>query len=281
MYQIEMKAGGQTFEFSRASGIFPASLKGIVSPDQTVTLASSSQLDGGYVQATRVEKRTLTLTLQPIRRDAWLTFKKKMTRLLIPHEPAELRIAHNGLTRSVSGYVTGQIEVDSGGAWANKRIMMTIICPQPYLLDDADQEILFRQVAPLWAFPLAFFGEAGAATGMMVTHDSRYLVNNGVAEIGIRAELEAYAGEVVNPWVSDGVRKVSVLAEMNAGDKIVISTVPGEKFVKRNGENYMFFDRTSEFFSVPVGISEITVGADEGLDNLRSKVFYRRKYAGI
>lgn len=281
MYTVKMISGGQVCEFSRASGIFPASLKGAASIDQTVTLASSAQLDGSFVQSTRIERRTLTLTLQPLRRDAWLIFRKRLPELFPPHEPIELTVARGGVSRSISGYLNGRVELDSGGAWVDKRITLTVTCPQPYFLDSREQEIFFRQAAPLWAFPLSLYGTAGTAASMTVTHDSRYLVNGGVAEIGIRARIEAFAGPVVNPSISDGTRTVRALVTMAVGDVLEISTIPGEKYVRLNGVNHMFFDKDSVFFSLPPGVSEITVDADEGLDNARAAVFYRRKYGGV
>lgn len=281
MYSVKMISAGKTYELSRTSGIFPSSLKGAASIDQTVTLASSAQLDGSFVQSTRVERRTIALTLQPLRRDAWLTFKRQLVEMFPPHQPVELLVSRGGVTRSIEGYLNGRVEVDSGGAWANKRITLTITCPQPYFLDGREQEIFFRQAAPLWAFPLSLYGTAGTAASMMVTHDSRYLVNGGVAEIGIRARIEAYAGTIKNPSISDGTRTVRALVTMAVGDVLEISTVPGSKYVRLNGENHMFFDKNSVFFSLPPGVSEITVDADEGLDNARAAVFYRRKYGGV
>lgn len=295
MYTVKMISGGKICEFSRASGIFPTSLKGAASIDQTVTLASSAQLDGSFVQATRIERRTLTLTLQPLRRDAWKAFRRQLTELFPPHEPVRLVVSRDGSSRSISGYLNGRVEIEEGTGWVDKRVALTITCPQPFFEDEAEQEIAFRQIVPLFSFPLSSFVSesyneitetnertvAGTATGMMVTTDARYLVNNGEAEIGIRARIEAFAGPVVNPSISDGTRTVRALATLEVGDVLEISTVPGEKYVRLNGENYMFFDKSSIFFAMPKGVSEITVDADEGLDNARSAVYYRRKYGGV
>lgn len=295
MTTVKIKTRGRTLDFNMESGLLPVSVSGIESADPVVRVSTLAQLDGGYIESDKVSKRVLVLMVVPINRTAVEKLRAALVDTIVPHEDAELFITRNGRTRSIMGRLNGQITVATAKTGWTRAYKIQFVCPQPYLLDAEEQEIVFRQVVPLWTFPLSMYTvgafdpdagvvaehRQGTVTGMMVTTDSRYLVNGGDAAIGIRAVLEAYAGAVKNPWVTDGTSRVKVLAEMQVGDVVEISTVPGEKYVRLNGVNHMLFDRDSEFFSVPVGVSEITVGADEGTDNLRSRVVYRRKYSGV
>lgn len=286
---------GKTLVFNAESGLLPVEVTGVAGADPDVKISTLAQLDGGYIESDKIAKRLIKIKVVPINRSAVEKLRQQLVDTIIPHEDAELFITRNGRTRSIKGRLSGQITVSKAAAGWTRAYTITFVCPQPYLLDEEEQEIVFRQVVPLFTFPLSSFvvesynpvtetnerTVAGTVTGMMVTTDARYLVNGGDTEIGIRAELEAYAGTVINPWISDGNNKVRVLCQMEVGDILTISTVPGEKYVKLNGVNFMFFDRNSSFFSVPVGVSEISVGADSGTDNLRSRVTYRRKYSGV
>ena len=295
MTTVKIKTRGKTLVFDETSGLLPLAVEGIASADPEVKVSTLAQLDGGYIESDKISKRIITITVAPINRQAVEKLRAQLIDTIAPHEEAELFITRNGRTRSIKGRLSGQITVAKTKTSWTRSYKITFVCPQPYLLDEDEQEIVFRQVVPLFTFPLSSYvveqynaeldttieHRQGTVTGMMVTTDARYLVNGGDAAIGIKATLEAYAGAVTNPWVSDGTSKVQVITEMAIGDIVEISTVPGEKYVRKNGENFMFFDRNSEFFSVPVGVSEISVGADVGVDNLRSRVTYRRKYSGV
>lgn len=295
MTTVKIKTRGKTIVFDETSGLLPVAVDGIASADPEVKISNLAQLDGGYIESDKISKRIIMITVVPINRQAVEKLRANLIDTIVPHEDAELFITRNGRTRSIKGRLSNQITVATSKANWTRSYKLSFVCPQPYLLDEEEQEIVFRQVVPLFTFPLSSFvvesynpitetnerTVAGTVTGMMVTTDSRYLINGGDTEIGIRAELEAYAGTVINPWISDGNNKVRVLCQMEVGDVLTISTVPGEKYVKLNGVNFMFFDRNSSFFSVPVGVSEISVGADSGTDNLRSRVTYRRKYSGV
>lgn len=281
MTTVKIIIRGKTLEFNAKSGLLPLSVEGIQGADPDVKVSTLAQLDGGYIESDKISKRLITITVVPTTYSAVEKLRQKIIDTIIPHEEAELLITRNGRTRSIKGYLSGQITVSKSKASWTRAYKFTFVCPQPYLLDETEQEIVFRQVVPLWTFPYNSMVGAGTVTGMMVTTDARYLVNGGDADIGIKATIEAWAGAAANPWISDGTSKVKVNVSMAVGDVVEISTVPGEKYVRLNGVNYMFFDRNSEFFSVPVGVSEISVGADEGIDNLRTNVTYRRKYSGV
>ena len=68
---------------------------------------------------------------------------------------------------------------------------------------------------------------------------------------------------------------------LNDGDVLVISTVKGQKSIYLNGQRHFNFHCDSTFFSLPVGVSDVTVTAESGGEYMDAQVEYTPLYFGI
>ena len=279
---VRICRGEKSMEFDRKGDFLLAKIDGNASVDPSLKIQNNAQGDGGYIESDRVLKRDVSISVIPCNRQNAEALRAELISFILPHEDYEIYISRNGRTRKIVGRMSGEIKVSSAAVWWANLYTMTFSCQSPFLQDEAEQIISFRNIVPLFAFPLSTYIGAGTVSGMMTTADKRYLINQGDTEIGIIASIAAYAGTVKNPSISNGKDYVKVLCEMNIGDEIEISTIPGNKYIKYNGENFMFFDRNSVFFSIKKGVSEVSVSAeDDTIDNIKSEVRYTNLYSGV
>ena len=279
---VKICRGDQCMKFDYKSDLMLSKIDGNASAAPSVKIQNNAQGDGGYIESDRVLSREISISVIPISRNTAENKRSELLKFIIPHEDYDIYVTRNKVTRKITGRMSGQIRVSKTALWWSDIYTMTFLCKSPFFQDDKDQTIVFRNIVPLFAFPLSTYVGAGTVSGMMITTDKRFIINQGDTPIGIIATITAYAGQVINPSISNGNKTVRVICTMNQGDVMEISTVPGNKYVKLNGENFMFFDRNSEFFSIEKGVSEVSVNAEsDTIDNIRSQIVYTNQYSGV
>lgn len=273
---------GKTLPFTLSNGFVVKAVSGIESADANVRLNSNAQFDGSYITSDAVESRMVSVAVVPINIETASKKRHDIISFIVPHEDYEIFVRRDGRVRSIVGRLDGEIRTSRSGAWWTQIYKINFICPEPFWMDENDKEVVFRQVVPLMAFPFSPFVGAGTVSGMMVTDDKRFIINEGDAPVGVVATIVARGGDVINPSINLGPLYVKAIVNMEVGDVLTISTVPGEKYILLNGEKHMRFDRKSTFFQLPKGVSEISVNAEDGtLDNVSCAVVYRNHYSGV
>lgn len=102
--------------------------------------------------------------------------------------------------------------------------------------------------------------------------------------MGIRAVITATRGQVANPSITlkDTGEGVKVHATLEKGDRLELSTLPRKKTVTWNGENvFHLLDKSSIFFSIPIGGGTVEYDAEDGYANLDLRLYYTPLYLGL
>ena len=87
----------------------------------------------------------------------------------------------------------------------------------------------------------------------------------------------------VNPVITreeDGAY-IRILTTLAVGDTLTVSTVPGAKYVLKNGENCLRFDRGSTFFPLLCGKNTLHISADAMPEPPDTVIAYRNRYFGV
>jgi hypothetical protein len=276
-------SAGDALALTYSNDYLVRAVTGTESADPNVRTTKKAYTDGSYITQDAVEKREVSIDVIPINIENAQQKARDIIDFIVPHEVYTITVSRNGRTRSIKGVLNDDIKKSKSGAYWTNRYTVEFVCVESYWLDANEQEIAFWKTTPLLTFPLTFWAGAGTVSGMLVTNAKRYVVNKGAAEFGVVATIQARAGRVVNPTIRhDSGKYVRVLATLEVGDVVTISTVPGEKYILLNGEKYMRFDRKSAFFQIPRGASEISVEAEEDTtNNMSARVVYRNQYSGV
>lgn len=283
MITIILKNKKQSMYFDYDHGFLVKAVSGLNSADPVVSTTKKAYTDGSYISGDSVERRIVNMSVVPVFMDSARQKMQEIVDFVVPHETYEIIVTRNGKSRKIYGLLNREIETSRSGVhWAQIH-SIEFVCVSPYWQDVTDQMIVFRENVPLLTFPLSFYRGAGTTTGLMITGDQRFLINDGAIPTGIVATIYARGGAVKNPSVGlSPTVFVRVLVEMQRGDVLTISTVPGEKYILLNGDKYMRFDRQSTFFQAERGVSEVFVNAEDGtLDNVSARVIYNNQYSGV
>ena len=217
--------------------------------------------------------------------------REKMMRFFSPSLSGKAVANRNGLQRKI-GYEAQSLLFDQGTLYSPQTYTLRLYCPSPCWEDMSDYGKNLAASVPLIGFPLILPAGAEAhgrgsrrfLTGYTTTNRKAFLENNGEAPAGIRAVVSATRGQVVNPSVTltDTGERIKVNLTMAKGDRLEISTVARKKTVTWNGENvFHMTDRSSVFFSIPIGGGTVEYNAEDGYTNLDLRLYYTPLYLGL
>jgi hypothetical protein len=273
--RISMELAGGRVQIGRGEPFRLLFAQGLEAAQYEVGLGENALLDGGYVASERVAPREIDIEFEAAQWALTQQHRLRLIGLLRPKTAGTLTVSRAGVTRSIGFRLSGRPRFKQESLYDFLRVSVTLVCPDPYFTDPSDSAARFLSVRPLFAAPLTSWAGAGTASGMVTASGSLEIENAGDTDIGVVAELTAETRVAVN---GECVRALTELAQ---GDSLAISTVPGQKSIRKNGEPANFYDRASVFFQLPTGRSTVTVSADTGADNLRARIRYRLKYLGV
>lgn len=266
------------------------SAEGTENGSYTLSTAENAQIPGAVVTGQKLPPRQLELSgdLDYTRREE---LRREMMAFFAPDQPG-VAVVRRGDTERKIAYRVSALTFRQKQLCAPAEFTLRLYCPNPYWENVSDYGKNLAAAVPLIGFPLILpdgaqphgRGSRRFLTGYTTTNRTAYLGNGGDAPAGIRAELTATRGQVVNPSLTllDTGQRVRVLVTMAKGDRLELSTVPRQKTVTLNGENaFHLVDRDSEFFSVPVGGGRLEYDAQDGYTNLDLRLFYTPVYLGI
>lgn len=287
-----------TLELSRPdkSGLAVKSVNGLGPVKATITTTEINTDDGALYNSARLGQRNIVMSLgflwDPLIEDArHKTYKyfplKKKVKLVIE---TDRRIVET------DGYVESNepdiFSSDEGNS-------VSIICPDPnfYAFGGAVQTP-FHTITPLFEFPFEndSLTEPRLEFGNIEYFVERNIWYEGDEEVGIHLILEAL-GPVKNIvfrnvrtretifFDTERLRELTGSSVM-AGDRITISTVPGEKgaWLLRKGVTTNVLNclsKDTDWFKLSKGENLLTYEAEEGRDNLRITVENEILYTGV
>ena len=138
----------------------------------------------------------------------------------------------------------------------------------------------------MFEFPFSIPAE-GIAISEFVGSRTGIVPNRGNIETGAIIEIEA-VHNIVEPYIVNITtgEKMTIKRELKTGDRIIISTIKGDKYIKSdcncvesNIINYLTSD--SAWINLIPGNNQFNYAAAYGTDNMRVTVKHRDLYGGV
>lgn len=281
-YKIIYKSKGKSFEISPDSPakLLEGGLAGFDCTELDVKISPYAAMDGGYPVRRRFAERELAISFE-IPRDESAALRRQLISMLDPCEDGELIVDLFGEVKRITVIPCGEPKFDRPTLRSGTVVTLYFVAPSVFFSCDEKKTGSFRQILPLFTFPLNTTKEAGITAGLRMTSDSAVADNTGDVECGITVKVTAKGGSVVNPKVYCGDKYIKTKLTLRDGDVLLIDTRKGNKNITLNGERCFSFNRDSTFFSLPLGKSTVKVTADSGAEYISAQVEYMPLYYGV
>lgn len=154
-------------------------------------------------------------------------------------------------------------------------------CPDPYFYDVSDYTKNLAEIMPQFGFPWTVTKAHGISCGYRMYSDQTIFKNAGVCPVGMKVRFVARRGGAENFTIENAKtgQYVTVYTTLEQGEVLEISTVWGEKYVRKNGENiYDSADSLSSFFELAVGDNYLSYEVEEGQTNVDVYLSYSPKF---
>ena len=281
----------------RESGYLISGIDGLGPTKATLWHSESVTSDGSVFNGARKESRDITITLAYLW-DANHSIEELRHRIYryFPEKRAVTLIFETD-TRRVK--TVGHVENNDVAIFTSQEASaITIRCADPWFEDASEvSEIVtqFSTVESRFEFPFPIAGDTFEFGNIGIDH-SKIVQYDGEAEVGVIITVEL-TGPVSNPsfynedWdesiliYTDKVKSI-IGSDLQSGDQIIISTVPGEKYarIRREGIDYNVLnaiDRAVSWITLYPGNNVITYMAESGIDNMMVSVSSKILYAGV
>lgn len=283
-YRILYESGGHSLEISPDAEcrLVEDGLHGFDCTGFDVKIQPYAASHGGYAQIRRFAERELAVTFEiAAHGERAEEIRRKIISMTSPQSDGTLDVTLFGIRRTID--VIPADEQDFERAAFSDCVVVTLhfIAPQVFFKDYDGEIVRFRDAAPMLTFPMNLMKNAGTAAGMYRTTDSAKVENNGDTECGIVAKIRADGGAVVYPGLKCGEKFIRCPMTLEDGDELVIDTRARRKNITKNGERCFTFDRDSTFFSLPKGITQLSVTCDSGGEYVSCEIEYVPMYYGM
>lgn len=274
---------------------FLTNVDGQTEANANLTSVVTGGVDGDTVTSEQVQPRSLVLTL---RIKSGVNVEKAKREIL-----KKFKIKQDGTilwtqnSRSVN--IKGIVESIEMPRWTNAVVMqITLHCEQPFWedIENVIQEI--NEFINLHYFTddpldMLYFPEEGIPFGMFDTLRTKTFYNAGDVSVGIIIEINAL-GTVTNPKIYDtdgnffgvGYGTGNKKVVLSSGDRVVISTVKGNKTVTLNGVS--IYDKIaphSQWLQLETESNNFRIESDDKdehgnpiIDNMVFNITYKQRY---
>lgn len=248
--------------------------------------------DGDLVLSRSVGGRDMVLQFEIADYDNRDVYRRELLSFFDPHAAGVLTVIRRDgdagtVTRSCACMLSGRMTMTQETLDAFVRVRVPLYCPDPYFYAEPCRVTAAQDLTPLLSFPLTVTEDTGAVGGLVRSEDTLMMDNPGDAPTGFVLSLRAcdHGGTtgIVNPKITraeDGAY-IRILTTLADGDTLTVSTVPGAKYVLKNGENELRFDRGSTFFPLLHGSNTLQISADAMLEPPETVIAYRCRYFGV
>ena len=219
-------------------------IEGIASPEATINLSDLALLDGQKYNSAKTNTRTINLAFA-------IEYGAEANRLnvyKVLRVKKPVRMIYKSELRNVfiDGYVQ-QVEVSHFDI--KQIVTLTMICPQPYF--QTVNEIIgeLSQNVRMFHFPFSITAEDPVPLGVFVSSPSTTVTNVGEADTGVVIDVHfvnSVTGITITDMISGDFFKVN--GSFAAGSRLVISTIPGDKYV-----TYIYGTPSNRFSDIQPG----------------------------
>ena len=256
-------------------------LTGFQPPKANIQLGSLPGVDGSLILHSKVEQRNIVLTLQILSDGE--NQRRKLNSIFKVNQSGHL---HVQLSQQ---HVTIQAWVESCDTLAMNwplRVMISLICPQPYFEDVQWRQLELASITPQFQFPLNL-SSSGQSMGVLMLSTPVNAYNPGDIEIGFICRFECIT-PVENPKLVNLVTGESIQLNivMQAGQVIEINTEIGQKRIELHSGNdrlniFNTLKLGSSFFRLKEKDNMILATSDLGSSGLMTEILYRPQYSGV
>ncbi len=283
-YKIIYTCGGESLEIAPDSPcrLVEDGLHGFDCTGFDVKISSYAASHGGYVRTRRFAERELSLTFEiAAYGEDRERIRRKIISMTSPESDGMLDVTMFGVHRTIEVIPADEQEFTRGTFSDWIEVTLHFIAPQVFFRDHESKIVRFRDAAPMLTFPMNFMAGAGTVSGMYRTTDSAQAENPGDTSCGITAKIRASGGDIVNPGLTCGDKFIRCPMTLHDGDELVIDTRLRRKNITLNGERCFLFERDSTFFSLPKGVTTLSVTCDSGGEFAECEIEYLPAYYGM
>ena len=268
--------------------LLSSGIEGTEAPEAMPVCADYAQLDGSYLVSNRIPGREIVLLFEIAQHADREALRLALMSFFDPKAFGTLTVRRGNHVRSIGCVLGGQVTMTQPTLYDYIRVRVPLFCADPFFYAAEDKSVLAREAEGLLSFPLTVTADTGITAGAIAVGDTLTVENNGDTATGFLLTLTAYplendgACEIIHPVITreeDGAY-IRILTTLMSGDVLSISTLNGNKYIKKNGEVCLLFDCDSTFFPLNKGTNTLKVSAEQMTGMMESQLSYRMKYYG-
>ncbi|GAK09632.1 phage tail family protein [Geomicrobium sp. JCM 19038] len=274
-------ARGQSIVFARNSRAEHRirDIQGLGGSDVETQMQAAPFQDGSTYLDTYMDPRSIVINTSNFGDTRKLDEKRRQyARVFNPKAGmGRLRVVtESGEDYTIFCLADGAPRFSKGGSegFVKQNSSIELLAPNPYWLSTREfTEEMAAYVGGL-SFPMKFFF-------FCKTGDDAIIRNDGDVATPV---IIQFNGPSINPMVINKTtgQFVRINQQLNEGDVLEISTSTTNKYVRINGQNAMgYIDLRSVFWNLVPGRNVVSYEADEGHENARVLLKYRKQYVGI
>ena len=298
---IILTCNERTLEMGPGKPLDITLVEGLESSEFNVSRSDNALVDGESVDGKKIMARPIHI--EAAFRDVANNSinRQNVIKFFNPKYTGRALITNMGVPRNIEYELEGWTFMEQRNLDARLKVVMDLICPDPYMLNVDNFGKNMADITPLFAFPwrvvprrlenkLQYPEEArglllgGMTMGYRTMREEAVLINDGDVPTGLQIRFTATRGDVTNPKITNTAtgQFMRVILHMNKGDVLLVDTSERNQIVQLNGVNvYQKLDRKSEPFLLGVGENYVMYSADHNYVNLDVNLYYRPKYLGV
>lgn len=242
---------------------------------------------GEYLENSQVGSRTISITGYIIANtDEQMTDRKKFLNKFF-NPTKEIYLYYKDY--QLNFYPDSSVQYGTSVSENNEVICnfkFTGYCPDPLFKDKGENKKSTYETISKFTFPFVInpvvFGEVQKS-------DFIHIENEGHMETGMQIIFEAQK-EVVNPQILNVETRefIKINKTLQAGEKVLINTVDGEKgvfgYLPNSDEAiryYVYKDFDSTWLKLAIGDNNFLMSADSGLEDLICTIIYKNQFLEV
>ena len=225
---------GERLQLSQNANYQITRIEGLDPPQANVNIAENANFDGGTEKNSRLNTRNIVLTIvleYPVEANRIALYKYFRAK-------KHCMLYYSNGARSVR--TDGIVESFECNAWNKKEVaQISILCPNPYLIDTNRQEVNFSVIQPLFEFPFSI--PAVGIEFSRMEYDQEETIIAGDVETGMDIKFMAI-GSATNPLIynTETMESMKVDISLEKGDILRINTTRGKRSITFTHEGVMF-----------------------------------------
>ena len=257
------------------------SITGLNPPAASISSSVVAGFDGERFNSSRLDKRNIVISFV-------INTNVEANRMLlnsIIFPKRYIKVYYKNSSKDL--YIEGYVESFEYDIFSSKcACQLSIICPTPFWIDNNITSVTLSPVVSLLEFPFSIPVE-GIAFSEFVGIQSNMVANNGNIQTGIEIELEAMHN-VIQPTIMNVTtgENMTIETELQSGDRILISTIRGNKYVKSDCncvESNLINNLTddSKWIQLIPGQNRFSYSATYGSEYITLTVKHRDLFGGV